>query len=217
MYKKYFKRLFDVAFAGLLLVVFSPIMVIIFLVLLVINNGKPIYLQERAGKDENPFILLKFKTMTDLCDANGRLAEDSVRLTSFGRMLRKTSFDELPQLINVLKGDMSLIGPRPLFVKYLPYYDPTEKKRHQLRPGISGWAQVNGRNLSVWDKRLALDAYYVDNVSFKLDIIILFKTIINILSAKDVMVDETSSIADLDEERKFMNEYKTANKSALLQ
>jgi undecaprenyl phosphate N,N'-diacetylbacillosamine 1-phosphate transferase len=185
MYLKILKRIIDIGVAGVLLILFFPLMACIFIALLVINREGPMFLQERAGKNEVYFTLLK----------------DHLRLTRLGRILRKTSLDELPQLINVFKGDMSLIGPRPLLIKYLPFYNAIEKRRHNLRPGISGLAQVSGRNELNWEKRLALDVYYVENVSFKLDSIIFFKTIFKILLVKDVITDKPYTIADLDEER----------------
>ena len=166
------------------------------------NNGKPFFYQLRPGKGERIFRIIKFKTMNDRCDANGQLLPDAERLTKIGAFVRKTSLDEIPQLLNVLKGDMSLIGPRPLLVKYLPYYSKREQLRHTVRPGITGLAQVNGRNKLNWDDRLELDAQYVENLSFLLDIKILFRTIINVLLRKDIAV----GYIDLDDYRKNRNE-----------
>lgn len=201
MYMLKFKRSIDLLLSSVLIILFLPLMLVILMILCFTTGGNPIFIQQRAGKDEKSFLLFKFRTMNGLKTPSGELAEDQFRLTSFGRFLRKSSLDELPQLINVLIGDMSLIGPRPLFVKYLGYYYLAEKKRHSIRPGISGWAQVNGRNNANWDERLKLDIYYVDNLCFRLDMLILYKTVINIILSKDVVVDESYLIKDLDEER----------------
>lgn len=201
MYNSKMKRLLDILLALTIFILVSPVMLIILLVLLFTTGGQPIFMQERAGKNEGPFMLFKFRTMNSVKAPDGELASDQVRLTAFGRFLRKSSLDELPQLINVICGQMSLIGPRPLFMRYLDYYRPIEKKRHTVRPGISGWAQVNGRNNANWDERLRMDVFYVENVSFKLDLLIIYKTVINIILSRDVVVDETYLIADLNEER----------------
>jgi lipopolysaccharide/colanic/teichoic acid biosynthesis glycosyltransferase len=160
--------------------------------------------------NEKVFKLYKFKTMNDKMDQNGELLPDAQRLTQVGNIIRKTSLDELPQLINVIKGDMSLIGPRPLLPRYLPYYDKKEKLRHKLRPGITGWAQVNGRNVSNWNDRLAADIYYYNNLSLKLDVIIFFKTIKSVFSGKDIITDPDSIMDPLDVERSKM---KTENQA----
>ncbi len=177
MYKNYFKRLLDffAAFFGLLLL--SPVFVIVTAGLFFANQGKPFFIQSRPGKNEKIFSIVKFKTMNDKKDNQGNLLPDAERLTKIGSFVRKTSLDEIPQLINVLKGDMSLIGPRPLLIQYLPLYNETQKRRHEVRPGITGWAQVNGRNAISWQKKFEYDVWYVDNVSFLLDIKILFLTI----------------------------------------
>lgn len=187
----FFKRLIDILLSSILLIVLLPALIIIYITLL-ISNGNPIFFQKRIGMNKVPFTLIKFKSMNDKKDSQGKLLPNKLRITAMGHIIRKTSLDELPQLINVLKGDMSFIGPRPLFESYLPYYTIEEQVRHTVRPGISGWAQVNGRNLLNWDTKLGLDAYYVKHISFKLDLQIAVKTIINILSAKDVLVDETN-------------------------
>src|SRR5690606_34358869 len=188
MYKTYFKRLFDflAAFFGLLIL--SPIFILVTIALYFANQGKPFFFQARPGKDERIFKIIKFKSMNDKTDANGNLLPDVERLTPMGAFVRKTSLDEIPQLINVLKGDMSLIGPRPLLVRYLPYYTEREKLRHTVRPGITGWAQVNGRNTINWDERLELDVQYVENLSFTKDLTIILKTIQNVISRKDIVV-----------------------------
>lgn len=203
MYKSVIKRLIDFLGSLLLLVILSPVMLIVLIAVKITVNGSPIFTQERAGRWETPFRLFKFKTMTELTTSTGEMASDQLRLTSLGKFLRKYSLDELPQLFNVLSGQMSLIGPRPLFVKYLSSYRGDEVKRHDVRPGISGWAQVNGRNNAGWDDRLALDVYYVENVSFAFDLKILYKTIINIILSKDVVVGHSYAMKDLNEERTF--------------
>lgn len=177
MYKTYFKRLFDflAAFFGLILL--SPIFIVVMIGLYFANQGKPFFFQARPGKDERIFKIVKFKTMNDKKDTQGNLLSDAERLTPIGAFVRKTSLDEIPQLINVLKGDMSLIGPRPLRTYYLPLYNEEQKKRHNVRPGITGWAQVNGRNAISWTKKFELDVYYVNNISFGLDLKIFFLTI----------------------------------------
>lgn len=177
MYKNYFKRLFDffAALFGLLLL--SPIFIVVMIGLYVANQGKPFFFQARPGKDERIFKIIKFKTMNDKKDAQGNLLPDADRLTPIGAFVRKTSLDEIPQLINVLKGDMSLIGPRPLLPQYLPLYNETQKRRHQVRPGITGWAQVNGRNAISWQKKFELDVWYVEHLSLILDVKIFFLTI----------------------------------------
>jgi undecaprenyl phosphate N,N'-diacetylbacillosamine 1-phosphate transferase len=202
MYKYYIKRVIDIVVSFALMIVFVPVMALIFACLLVVNNGKPLFLQKRVGKNEVLFTLIKFRTLADKFDENGVLLPDHLRSTKIGKMLRKSSLDELPQLLNVLLGDMSLIGPRPLLIKYLPYYTAMERKRHDLKPGISGLAQINGRNELKWSRRLALDVYYVKHASLRLDAIIFLKTIGKILRASDVIFDKPYTIADLDDERR---------------
>jgi lipopolysaccharide/colanic/teichoic acid biosynthesis glycosyltransferase len=177
MYKNYFKRLFDFTAALVGLLLLSPLFILVTIGLFFVNQGKPFFFQTRPGKDEKLFRIVKFKTMNDKKDANGNLLSDAERLTAIGSFVRKTSLDEIPQLLNVLKGDMSLIGPRPLLVQYLPLYNAEQKKRHDVRPGITGWAQVNGRNAISWTKKFELDVWYVDNISLILDIRIFFLTI----------------------------------------
>jgi len=177
MYRHFFKRVFDflAAFFGLLLL--SPIFLLVTIGLAIANNGKPFFLQSRPGRHERIFRIIKFKTMNDRTDAQGQLLPDAERLTRIGSFVRKTSLDEIPQLINVLKGDMSLIGPRPLLIQYLDLYDDTQRRRHEVRPGITGWAQVNGRNAISWPKKFELDVWYVDRISLGLDLKILFLTV----------------------------------------
>lgn len=201
MYKRIIKRLLDLTFALSLFILLAPAFILITILLLIVNSGKPFFAQQRPGINEKLFRLYKFKTMNDKVDASGNLLSDGQRLTNVGKIIRKTSLDELPQLINVINGDMSLIGPRPLLIKYLPYYSASEKIRHQVRPGITGWAQVNGRNVSSWNDRLTADVFYCNNVSFKLDAIIFYETIKNVLSAKDIIVDPDSVRDSLDVER----------------
>lgn len=187
MYKHFFKRFLDFCIAFVALSIIWPILLIITIWLHFANKGAgAFFLQERPGKDGKVFKVIKFKTMTDERDTEGKLLPDAERLTPVGQFVRSTSIDELPQLINVLIGDMSLIGPRPLLVQYLPLYSPEQARRHEVRPGITGWAQVNGRNLCKLSKKFAYDVWYVDNVSFSLDIKILYLTIVNVLKRLDV-------------------------------
>ena len=177
MYQIYFKRLIDIiaSFCGLL--IFSPILIIVSLCLCFSNNGKPFFFQNRPGKNGKVFKIIKFKTMNDRKGKDGNLLSDAERLTKVGSFVRKTSLDEIPQLINVLIGDMSLIGPRPLLVQYLDLYNDFQKRRHEVRPGITGWAQVNGRNAISWKQKFDFDVWYVDHISFALDLRILLLTI----------------------------------------
>lgn len=187
LYRSFFKRTIDIVASGGALLALSLPLAVVTIWLHFANKGAgAFFFQERPGKDGKIFKVVKFKTMTDERDANGNLLPDADRLTKVGRFVRFTSIDELPQLWNVVKGDMSLIGPRPLLVKYLPYYTPIEARRHDVRPGITGWAQVNGRNHLEWDERLALDVYYANNVSLMFDIRILAKTIVNVFSGSDI-------------------------------
>ena len=202
MYKYFFKRLIDFLFAFSGLIILSPIFVIITIGLFIANRGKPFFVQIRPGKDEKLFKIIKFKTMNDDKDSHGELLPDAKRLTIIGRFVRKTSIDEIPQLINVLKGDMSLIGPRPLLVSYLPFYKEEERVRHSVRPGITGLAQVNGRNTVSWNNRLEFDVEYVKNISFKNDVFIVLNSIKVVLFSKGVSVDPTILMKDLNDERK---------------
>ena len=177
MYKDYLKRFFDFMVALFGLALLSPIFIVVTIGLFIANSGKPFFFQTRPGKNEKVFKIVKFKTMNDKKDKNGDLLPDAERLTKIGSFVRKTSLDEVPQLINVLKGDMSLVGPRPLLVHYLPLYNETQKRRHEVRPGITGWAQVNGRNAISWQQKFDYDVWYVENVSLMLDIRILFLTL----------------------------------------
>lgn len=181
MYKKYFKRIIDFicALTGLLLL--SPLLILVTISLFIVNQGKPFFIQKRPGKKGEIFKIVKFKTMTDKKDESGNLLSDEERLTKVGMFVRKTSLDEIPQLINVLIGDMSVIGPRPLLPEYLPLYNDFQKRRHNVKPGITGWAQVNGRNAISWNEKFEYDVWYVDNVSFILDLKIFIKTISKVI------------------------------------
>jgi len=205
MYKKYFKRIIDFMAALVALILLSPVFIVILIGLFFANQGKPFFFQLRPGKNESVFKIIKFKTMNDKKDENGNLLPDSKRLTKVGAFVRKTSLDEIPQLVNVLKGDMSLIGPRPLLISYLPYYTDLERFRHSVRPGITGLAQVSGRNTISWNDRLALDVKYVKSISFWNDISILFNSIKVVLFSKGVNVDPSILMKDLDDERKYTN------------
>ncbi len=189
MYKKYFKRVIDFVFALMGFVILFPFFIITFFLLVFVNKGKPFFIQIRPGFNEKLFKIVKFKTMTDAKDKNGNLLPDADRMTKIGDFVRKTSLDEIPQLLNVLKGDMSLIGPRPLLPEYLPLYTNEQKKRHHVKPGITGLAQVKGRNLMKFSERLINDAYYVENISFKLDCKIFIKTIGAVFFGKNTIVN----------------------------
>lgn len=187
MYKHFFKRIIDFVLALCALAILWPILLIVTIWLHFANKGAgAFFTQERPGKDAKIFKVIKFKTMTDERDADGKLLPDEQRLTKVGRFVRSTSLDELPQLINVLKGDMALIGPRPLMPKYLPLYSPEQFRRHEVRPGITGWAQVNGRNNIPWHKKFELDVYYVDHCSLLMDLRIIFITIKKVLGRADI-------------------------------
>ncbi len=187
MYRYFFKRFFDILISFTALICLSPVLVIVTIWLHFANKGAgAFFLQERPGKNAKIFKIIKYKTMSDERDANGNLLADAERLTKVGRFVRSTSIDELPQLINVLKGDMSLIGPRPLRVHYLPLYNATQQHRHDVRPGITGWAQVNGRNNITWTQKFELDVWYVNNFSFSLDIKIILLTILKVLKRSDI-------------------------------
>ena len=202
MYKHFFKRFFDFWIALIALIVLSPILLVVTIWLHFANKGAgAFFFQERPGKNAKIFKVIKFKSMTDERDTEGKLLPDAQRLTKVGKFVRSTSIDELPQLINVLKGDMSLIGPRPLLPEYLSYYTDREQLRHTVRPGITGWAQVNGRNNISWDERLELDVYYVEHLSLDMDIKVLFTTIKNVLTRKDIVIVPGSKACKLNVER----------------
>lgn len=198
MYKNYFKRVVDFTMALVALICLSPIFIIITIGLLFANQGHPFFLQSRPGKRERIFTIVKFKTMNDKKDDAGNLLSDAERLTKIGAFVRKTSLDEIPQLINVLKGDMSLIGPRPLLTSYLPLYNEFQKRRHDVRPGITGWAQINGRNAISWKDKFELDIFYVENVSFLLDLKIILTTVMNVIQSKDINQADHATISKFD-------------------
>lgn len=188
-YEKYIKRLLDFTLSLLALIVLSPVLLITALLVRTKLGSPVIFCQERPGKDGRIFHLYKFRSMTDQRDENGQLLPDSVRLTAFGKKLRATSLDELPELINILRGDMSIVGPRPLLVSYLPYYTQEEKHRHDVRPGLTGLAQVNGRNNLTWEQKFAYDLEYVNHLTFVNDVKIIFKTVLNVFARADVQTD----------------------------
>jgi lipopolysaccharide/colanic/teichoic acid biosynthesis glycosyltransferase len=191
MYRKYFKRPLDFLIALFILVLTSPLIILTTILLFIQNSGKPFFFQERPGMNQRPFHIIKFKTMNDKRDVNGNLLPDNERITFLGKWIRKLSIDELPQLINVLKGDMSMIGPRPLLFKYIPLYSEFQNRRHEVRPGITGWAQVNGRNSISWTRKFEFDVEYVDSISFLLDLKIFWLTILKILKTEGVNQSES--------------------------
>lgn len=195
MYSSYFKRIFDLVFVIMALLFIWPI-ILISMVCLYRANGKAgvFFFQQRPGKNQKIFRVIKFKTMTDERDEYGQLLPDEKRMTKIGKFIRSTSIDELPQLINVLKGDMSLIGPRPLLIQYLPLYSKKQSRRHEVRPGITGWAQVNGRNAISWTKKFELDVWYVDHCSFLLDIKIVFMTIEKVFKREDISSETNATM-----------------------
>jgi len=194
MYKFFFKRLIDLVVSLLGFLFFLPLITIITLALLYINKGKPFFFQERPGKNGKIFKLIKFKSMTDKKDDSGELLPFKDRITKTGVFIRKLSLDELPQIINIIKGDMSIVGPRPLLVEYLPLYNDIQKRRHEVRPGLSGWAQVNGRNSISWNQKFEFDVWYVDHVSFKVDFLIFLKTFKKVFLREGVNVSESSNM-----------------------
>ena len=203
MYRKYLKRWLDFVIVFCVLAVIWPILLLVTLWLHFANKGAgAFFTQERPGRNGKIFKVIEFKSMTDERDADGNLLPDACRLTKVGRFVRATSVDELPQLINVLKGDMALIGPRPLLPRYLPYYTKREQLRHTVRPGITGWAQVNGRNNVCWDERLELDAWYVEHLSFFLDVKIVLMTVKNVICRKDVTVVVKGQFLDVERRNK---------------
>ena len=187
-YEKYIKRLIDIVCSGVALIVLSPVLLVTALLVKVKLGSPVIFKQERPGLHEKIFSLYKFRSMTDAKDKDGNLLPDEDRLPAFGRTLRSTSLDELPELWNIFKGDMAVVGPRPLLVQYLPFYTDEEAHRHDVRPGLTGWAQVNGRNVTMWDERLQQDLYYVKKCSFALDVKIIFMTIMKVVKKSDIMV-----------------------------
>ncbi|WP_324757996.1 sugar transferase [Sphingobacterium thalpophilum] len=189
MYKFFFKRLIDFVVAFLALLILSPVFIIVMIGLYFANDGKPFFFQSRPGLNEKIFKIIKFKTMNDKKDADGNLLPDADRLTPIGAFVRKTSLDEIPQLINVLKGDMAIIGPRPLLIQYLPLYNPVQRRRHEVRPGITGWAQINGRNAISWSRKFELDIWYVDHVSFQTDLKVFFLTFKKVFKSEGISAE----------------------------
>ncbi len=211
MYRIFIKRLLDFVLSLIALIILSPVILIV-AILVKIKLGSPVlFKQERPGKNEKIFRMYKFRTMTDEKDEDGNLLPDDIRLTKFGKILRSTSLDELPELFNILKGDMSIVGPRPLLVNYLPYYTEREKHRHDVRPGLTGWAQINGRNTTLWDDRLEQDVYYVKHISFKIDIWIIIKTIQKVIKRSDILVGKEIPAGRLDDYRRG-TKYESFNK-----
>lgn len=194
MYKYFFKRILDILVSGIGLIILSPMLLILY-ILVKIRIGSPVFFtQDRVGKNEQIFKMYKFRSMTNETDNEGKLLPDDQRLTSFGKTLRATSLDELPELWNILKGDMSIVGPRPLLVSYLPLYNEFQKRRHEVRPGLTGLAQVNGRNLTTWQNRFNLDVKYVKQVNFATDIKIIFKTIKKVLYSEGVSSEKSATM-----------------------
>lgn len=189
MYRNFFKRILDFICSLIGFIILLPIFLFLTIFLTIANNGKPFFFQQRPGKNNKIFEVVKFRTMNDKKDAQGNLLSDKDRLTSLGRFIRKTSLDEIPQLINVIKGDMSLVGPRPLLLEYLPLYNEEQIRRHEVRPGITGWAQINGRNAISWKDKFELDVWYVDNISISLDIRILLLTILKVFKSEGISSD----------------------------
>lgn len=196
MYQRFFKRLVDLVLSLLAFLIFSPIFLIVLLLLFVVNHGAPFFIQPRPGKNGKVFNVIKFRTMNNKRDASGKLLPDAQRLTPVGRFIRSTSLDEIPQLLNVITGDMSLIGPRPLLVRYLDRYTPEQARRHEVRPGITGWAQVNGRNAISWEKRFELDVYYVDHLSFALDLKILWLTLQKVIKREGISSGSSATMEE---------------------
>ena len=192
VYVSFIKPLTDFVFSFLVFLVLSPVFIIVVILLVFANSGKPFFFQNRPGKEGKVFKVIKFKTMNDRKDKNGELLPDANRLTAIGSFIRKTSLDELPQMLNVIKGDMSIVGPRPLLTEYLPLYDSTQMTRHNVRPGITGWAQVNGRNTISWKQKFEYDVWYVNNISFALDFKILLLTVQNVIRSEGIS-SETSA------------------------
>ena len=196
IYSHFFKRFFDLMLAAIGFIILLPLFLIVWCVLLVKNNGKAFFYQERPGKNERVFRIIKFKTMNDKTDEHGELLPPSDRLTRTGNFVRKYSLDEIPQLLNVIKGDMSLIGPRPLRIRYLPRYNDFQKQRHNIRPGITGWAQVNGRNAISWEQKFEFDVWYVKNISLLLDIKIIFLTFYTVFKKDGVSSIDNDIVPD---------------------
>ena len=196
MYRKYFKRILDFLLALCALIILSPVILILTILGSIAMKGNPFYTQPRPGRNEKIFRMLKFRTMSNAKGKNGKLLPDNVRLNKYGRFLRSTSLDELPELINILKGDMSIVGPRPLMSRYLPYYTEEERRRHSVRPGLTGYAQVHGRNTLTWDERFQYDLQYVDHLTFIMDIKIIIDTIKTVLKREGIELKELGNLDD---------------------
>ncbi|MCX2739952.1 sugar transferase [Pontibacter anaerobius] len=194
LYRNFLKRIIDFVLSLTAFIVLLPVFLVVTVLLYFANKGKPFFLQPRPGKNGRIFRVIKYKTMNDQKDAQGNLLPDEVRLTAVGKFVRKTSLDEIPQLLNVIKGDMSLIGPRPLLVEYLPLYNETQRRRHEVRPGITGWAQVNGRNAISWSEKFRYDVWYVDNMSLWLDLKIIFRTIFKIFKSEGISAEGVATM-----------------------
>ena len=205
LYEAYVKRLLDLVLSAVALLLLSPVILVV-AILVRCNLGAPvIFCQERPGKDEEIFKLYKFRSMTDACDAYGELLPDELRLTRFGRFLRSTSLDELPELWNIFMGDMSIVGPRPLLVKYLPLYNEEQRHRHDVTPGLTGWAQVHGRNLCSWEEKFDYDIWYVDHVSFILDLQIIFLTVKAVLKRKGISSEDSPTMEEFTGTKEYIN------------
>ena len=196
MYRKYFKRPMDFVLSLLALTVLSPVLLLLTVIGAIVMKGNPFFTQQRPGKDEKIFKLIKFRTMTCEKDENGELLPDEKRLTKYGKLLRSTSLDELPELINILKGDMSIVGPRPLLVKYLPLYNDRQRHRHDVRPGLSGYAQTNGRNAITWEEKFELDLEYINDITFLGDWIIIFKTVFQVFKREDINSETAATMEE---------------------
>ena len=205
LYEAYVKRLLDLVLSAVALLLLSPVILVV-AILVRCNLGAPvIFCQERPGKDEEIFKLYKFRSMTDACDAYGELLPDELRLTRFGRFLRSTSLDELPELWNIFKDDMSIVGPRPLLVKYLPLYNEEQRHRHDVTPGLTGWAQVHGRNLCSWEEKFDYDIWYVDHVSFILDLQIILLTVKSVLKREGISSEDSATMEEFTGTKEYIN------------
>ena len=196
IYRKYIKRLLDIICALLALILLSPLFIILTIVGAVAMKGNPFFVQKRPGQNEKIFNIIKFRTMSNIKNHDGKLLSDKERLTGYGRFLRSTSLDEFPEAINILMGDMSVVGPRPLLVEYLERYSPEQHRRHEVKPGLSGWAQINGRNTVSWEDKFKYDVWYVDNVSFILDLKIVIKTIIKMIKREGISSDTSDTMEE---------------------
>lgn len=202
MYNKYIKRVLDFSISLSAMIILLPLFIVLIIIGSLFMHGNPFFIQERPGRNEKIFKLIKFRTMNNIRDSNGELLPDMDRLNRYGTFLRKTSLDELPELLNILKGDMAFVGPRPLLIKYLPYYTERERIRHKVRPGLTGLAQVHGRNNLCWDKRLDMDVQYVERITLVDDVRIIILTIKKVLKHEDIVLTGKYKILDLDQERK---------------